>query len=378
MARIYVIDDDEQLLRMVGLMLDRGGHSTTLISNPVDGLEQVKIDKPDLLVLDVMMPDMSGHDIARQIRSQKGLENLPILILTARSQEVDRTTAIKSGADDYLSKPVTSQELIERVDNLLHKRDNRTRPEQGILIAMFGMRGGVGQTTLAVNLASALRRLSQEEVCLVDLSPSGGQAAMHLRLQARTTWGDLPTANDLDWADFKERLTIHPSGLRLLAAPAAPQSATEPSLELTNKFLSLLRGEMAFTVVDMPRVFGPTFTAVLESSDIALHVLAADVVSVQTAVQVDRLLSKTGITFRQKSYVLNHIQPEAELPQSTVERGLNARVASKINFDPNQSRALSQGVPLTLTSAKSPLPTMMNRMAEVLWQRVAGNVAAKK
>ncbi|MCA9874018.1 MAG: response regulator [Anaerolineales bacterium] len=377
MARIYVIDDDEQLLRMVGLMLDRGGHATTLINDPVEGLEQIKQNKPDLLVLDVMMPDMSGHDIARQIRAQKGLESLPILILTARSQEVDRATALKSGADDYLSKPVTSQELIERVDNLLHKRENRTRPEQGILIVMFGMRGGVGQTTLAVNLASALRRLSQEEVCLVDLSPSGGQAAMHLRLQARTTWADLPTANELDWSVFKEKLTIHPSGLRLLAAPSVPQSATEPAPELVEAFLPLLQGQMTFTVVDMPRVFSPTFTAVLEAADIALHVLAADVVSVQTAVQVDRLLSKTGISFRQKSYVLNHIQPEAELPQTTVERGLNARVASKINFDPNQSRALAQGVPLTLTSAKSPLPTMMNRMAEVIWQRVV-NAAAKK
>ncbi len=376
MARIYVIDDDEQLLRMVGLMLDRGGHTTTLLSDPIDGLEQVKQGKPDLLVLDVMMPDMSGHDIARQIRAFKGLEALPILILTARSQEVDRTTALRSGADDYLSKPVTSQELIERVDNLLHKRESRTKPEQGILIAMFGMRGGVGQTTLAVNLASALRRLSQEEVCLIDLSPAGGQAAMHLRLQARNTWADLPTANELDWTVFKEKLTIHPSGLRLLAAPAVPQSATEPSPELTETFLSLLQSKMTFTVVDMPRVFSPTFTAVLDSADIALHVLAADVVSVQTAVQVDRLLNKTGINFRQKSYVLNHVQPEAELPQSTVERGLNARVASKINFDPNQSRALAQGVPLTLTSAKSPLPTMMNRMAEVIWQRVAN--AAKK
>ena len=69
MARIYVIDDDEQLLRMVGLMLERGGHTVTLISNPIDGIEQIKSDKPDLLVLDVMMPNMSGHDISREIRS---------------------------------------------------------------------------------------------------------------------------------------------------------------------------------------------------------------------------------------------------------------------------------------------------------------------
>ena len=370
MARIYVIDDDEQLLRMVGLMLERGGHATTLYNNPLEGLEQVKANKPDLLVLDVMMPDMSGHDIARQIRAHKGLETLPILILTARSQEVDRATALKSGANDYLSKPVTSQELIERVDNLLHKQESRPKPEHGLLIALFGLRGGVGQTTLAVNLASALRRISQEEVCLVDLSPSGGQAAYHLRLQARATWADFPTTNEMDWAALKNRLTIHQSGLRLLAAPAVPQLATEPSPELVTTALELLRENVTFTVVDMPRAFGPTFTEALEVADLALHVLAADVVSVQTAVQLDRLLIKSGITFRQKSYMLNYVQSEAELPQATVERGLNARVASKINFDPNQARALAQGVPLTLTSAKSPLPTMMNRLAEVLWQRV--------
>lgn len=374
MARIYVIDDDEQLLRMVGLMLERGGHTTTLISDPVEGLEQVKTGKPDLLVLDVMMPDMSGHDIARQIRAAKGLETLPILILTARSQEVDRATALKSGADDYLSKPVTSQELIERVDRLLHKRENRARPEHGIVITLFGMRGGVGQTTLAVNLASALRRISQEEVCLVDLSPTGGQAAIHLRLQARTTWSDLPGPRDLEWPLLKNRLTIHPSGLRLMAAPGTPQAATEPAPELTEAFLSLLRNHVAFTVVDAPRVFGPTFTNALEASDIALHVLAADVISVQTAVQLERLLSKTGVSFRQKNYILNHVQAEVELPQATVERGLNARVATKINYDPNQPRALSQGVPLTLTSAKSPLPTLVNRLAEVIWQRSAATL----
>ena len=73
MARIYVIDDDAQLLRMVGLMLERGGHAVTLLNNPLDGLEQIRADKPELLVLDVMMPNMSGHDLAKEIRNDKAL-----------------------------------------------------------------------------------------------------------------------------------------------------------------------------------------------------------------------------------------------------------------------------------------------------------------
>ncbi len=371
MARIYVIDDDEQLLRMVGLMLERGGHTVTLLSDPIKGMERVKQDKPDLLVLDVMMPAMSGHDITRQLRDTKGLENLPILILTARSQEIDKTTALKIGANDYLSKPVTSQELIERVDHLLTQKPDSFSPDEGMVISFFGLRGGVGKTTLAVNLAAALRRLSQQEVCLVDLSPSGSQVIMHLRLQARTTWADVINGNEpLDWSNLKNHLVIHPTGLRILAAPARPASPNEPSAEAIVTMLEMLRDNMVFTVVDLPPVLSPAFMAALETTDIALHVLSPDVVSVQTAAQLNRHLTKTGISFRQKSLILNQTVPEAQLPKATVERGLNARIAFHVEHDPNQLRALSQGVPLALTTAKSPLPSMSKRTASVIWKRV--------
>jgi pilus assembly protein CpaE len=175
----------------------------------------------------------------------------------------------------------------------------------------------------------------------------------------------------LDWAGLRENLTLHPSGLRLLAAPQVPQLATEPSPAVVAKIIELLQEKSTFVVIDVPRLFGASFKTILERTDIALHVLTPDVVSVQTAVQLNRLLENSNITFKQKSFVLNQVQVDPQIPQATVEKGLNARVASKINFDPNQSRALSQGVPLTLTSAKSPLATMMSRMAEVIWQRVA-------
>ena len=89
MAHIFVVDDDEQLLRMVGLMLERGGHTATLISNPLDGLERIKNELPDLAILDVMMPGMSGHDVCRHLRMNEETTDMPLLILTARAQETD-------------------------------------------------------------------------------------------------------------------------------------------------------------------------------------------------------------------------------------------------------------------------------------------------
>jgi pilus assembly protein CpaE len=372
-ARIFVIDDDAQLLRMVGLMLERGGHTTTLINDPRNGLEQLKAEKPDLLVLDVMMPDMSGHDLTRQIRDTSEIKDLPILILTARSQEIDRDTALESGANGYLSKPVTSQELIKQVDDLLTKKPTAEEPSDsipGMVLSVFGLRGGVGKTTLAINLALALRRVSQREVCLVDLSPSGSQAILHVHLQPASSWITSMSDDVQDWLSLKGHLTIHPTGLRVLAAPITP--STEPlSAAFTKRLIDLLRDNMMFTVLDLPPVLSPSFLAALEETDVGLHVITPDVVSVRTAVQTQKAIAKAGINLKQKSFVLNQIASKAQVPAPTVERILNSRIPFQIEYDPNQINALSQGTPLVLALSDSPLPTIVNRMADVVWKRVA-------
>jgi pilus assembly protein CpaE len=369
-AHIFVIDDDEQLLRMVGLMLERGGHTTTLLNNPMEGIERIIADEPDLVVLDVMMPNMNGHDVTRQIRGTKGFEELPILILTARSQDIDRMTALKSGANGYLSKPVTAQELLSRVDDLLVTQPEARLPDQGLVLALYGFRGGTGRTTIAVNLAAALRHQSRQEVCLLELGVSGGQAAIHMRLQTRASWLDLQQADSLNWATVKNHLTLHQSGVRLLAAPASPQSPEGMPAEMVTDLLAVLLENVTFVIVDMPGVLNESFKAVMGRADMALHVVSPDVVSLQTAVNTNRTLAQAGIKPRSKSHILNQTMPTATLSSSAVERGLNARFAFHIDYDRNQPRAMTQGVPLTLTPAQTALPSVVRRMADVLWQRV--------
>lgn len=372
MARVYVIDDDEQLLRMVGLMLQRGGHSTTLISDPTEGFEQIKADKPDLLVLDVMMPNMSGHDLTRKIRNTEAIADLPILILTARSQDIDRATALESGADSYLSKPVTAKELIAKIDDLLSQtqEEKQKRTIQGIIIALYGLRGGVGRTTLAVNLAAALRRQSQQEVCLLDLSVTAGQAVWHMRMKPQSSWLELAQADEITWEAIQEQMMLHPSGLRVLAAPAAPQAPSLLSAENTLALLEQLRQQTTFIVVDAPGVVNPSLKVTLGESDMALHVLSPEVIAVQTALQVNEMLDRAGVNIKYRAYLVNQAMSEPQLSPAAIQKGLNSRIAFQIGYDPNQPRALAQGVPLTLTSAKSPLPTVVNRMAEVIVKRM--------
>ena len=369
MANIYVIDDDDQLLRMVGLMLERGGHAATLINNPLQGLEKIREEKPDVLVLDVMMPNMSGHEVCREIRGDSELSHLPILVLTARAQAIDRATALKSGANDYLSKPVNAKELIEKIDNLLTQQESGNFQKLAQIVGFLSMLGGVGRTTLAVNFAGALRRISQEEVCLVELTPSGGQIATHFRMQNNRSWADLPPAIELDWDSLKEVITVHPTGLHLLPSPPAFTQVDRPSFEMVQRILQILGGKMSAIVIDLPSVFNPAFQAAISGSDIIFHVVNPSVISVQVALQTNRELIESGVITKQPIHILNQVSPEDHLPAGAVERGLHAKLAFQIGFDGNQSRALNQGVPLTHTSVQSPIPVAIGKMAVALWQR---------
>lgn len=371
MAKIMVVDDDPQLLRMVGVMLERGNHLPILVNSPTEALARIRDEKPNLVIVDVMMPELSGHELCVQIRASDDIAGIPILILTARSQNVDRQEALASGADAYMSKPVLPADLMELLDRLLHHKDEPAdgNQHQAMVVSLFGMRGGVGRTTLAANLAAGLRRLSGHEVCLVDLSPSGGQAVVHLRLKTRATWNDLPSSDDLDWDTLRESLLMHQSGLRVLAAPRQPQLPGAPSAELTESMLTVLQRMMRFVVIDLPAVMNPAAQAALAHTDIMLHVVAPDVVSVQVARHAAQSLVRSERQPPERIYLLNHIAPEPQLAAEAIENGLRAQLAFNIEHDPNQSRALMQGAPLSLMPSSSPLPQAVRRLAEALWRR---------
>lgn len=129
MARIFVIDDDPELLMMVGMILRRAGHETILTSDSVEGSDRIAKEQPDLLILDLMMPHMSGFEVCRKIRSTPEIAGLPIMILTARIQEHDREAAFQSGASDYMTKPITSRQLTARVERLLSQSTPSSSPQ---------------------------------------------------------------------------------------------------------------------------------------------------------------------------------------------------------------------------------------------------------
>jgi len=119
MARISVVEDDDDILHLLEARLSRAGHEVTTAPDGVEGLDLIRREQPDLVVLDWMMPRMNGLDLCRALRDDSGLKSTPVLMLTARTQPQDMERALASGADDYLMKPFVSGEFLSRVAALL-------------------------------------------------------------------------------------------------------------------------------------------------------------------------------------------------------------------------------------------------------------------
>jgi two-component system phosphate regulon response regulator PhoB len=130
--RILVVDDEPDLLELVRVNLDQAGYEVRTAASGREALDQLRASPPDLVVLDLMLPDLSGTEICRQLRADPKFAGLPVIMLTAKADEVDRVVGLELGADDYVTKPFSPRELSLRVRAVLRRRRPQA-PEGAVL-----------------------------------------------------------------------------------------------------------------------------------------------------------------------------------------------------------------------------------------------------
>lgn len=183
-AKILIVDDDVETLRLVGLMLQRQGYEIVSASNGTQAIKMAQTEKPDLIILDVMMPDLDGYQVTTELRKNEQMNTTPILMFTAKSQVDDKVTGYEAGVDDYITKPVHPAELVAHVKALLSR--TRTKPQTEELVSpaytigVVAARGGLGTSTLALNLATSLASLDKSDVIAVETKPGQGTWATDL------------------------------------------------------------------------------------------------------------------------------------------------------------------------------------------------------
>lgn len=121
MPRILVVDDDKQIVRLVQSYLERAGFQVLTAHDGETALHTIRRERPDLVVLDLMLPDRDGWEITRLVRQDERLAGLPIIMLTARVEDTDKIVGLEVGADDYITKPFNPQEVVARVRAVLRR-----------------------------------------------------------------------------------------------------------------------------------------------------------------------------------------------------------------------------------------------------------------
>ncbi len=130
--RILVVDDERDLCDLIGMNLQRNGYEVLAAHDGPTGLDMARKQKPDMMILDVMMPGLSGRDVTMALRSDPDTAGIPILMLTAKTEETDIIVGLSMGADDYVTKPFSMKVLMARVAAVLRRKAS-TEPQQAMI-----------------------------------------------------------------------------------------------------------------------------------------------------------------------------------------------------------------------------------------------------
>jgi CheY-like chemotaxis protein/MinD-like ATPase involved in chromosome partitioning or flagellar assembly len=367
--KILVVDDDVDSLKLIGLTLQRQGFEISAASTGKQALEKARSELPDLVILDVMMPDMDGVEVCRRLRAESSTKAISVIMFTAKAMVDDKVAGFEAGADDYLTKPTHPAELVSRVKALLARRAAAlgTPREQssGIVYGFLGAKGGVGLTTLAMNVAAGLT--GRGTTSLVDFRL--GQGSLGLMLGQARSSGVANILNkqvaEINAKAIESEMVVHNSGVRLLLSSARPKEANlNASPEAVSQVVKTLRGMTKNVVVDMGAgmtrynarlakevdqlvlVVEP-FRAVLFMARELLKELADPQIGVGTGktsvVLVNRAASTMQVPWQEAEQILNHemlaiISPAPELCFQAAEAALpivafqpNSVIANQMN-----------------------------------------------
>lgn len=318
--KILIIDDDLDTLRLVGMMLQRQGYEIAVATNGQQGLARAAEVNPDLIVLDIMMPDLDGYTVARRLRENPRTAGIPILMFTAKSQLDDKVAGFEVGADDYLTKPTHPAELQAHVRALLARSakgghapapsEPAAAPEpQGLVIGVIAARGGLGVSTVAVNLAATLYNRTRAPVILAELWPGLGTLCYDLGVSDPQGLNELLqlAPGDISRQQVAERLVEHLSGPRLLLA--SPRPGDMKWVDRIAQFEAIV-GRLAslarYVVLDLGAGLGPHIRKVLSLCNECLVVVEGMPPTIAQTRLLLADLGEAGVDSRRALVVLNN------------------------------------------------------------------------
>jgi DNA-binding response OmpR family regulator len=341
--KILVVDDDVDSLKLIGLMLQRQGYEVSSAGTGGQALSRAEVDQPNLIILDVMMPDMNGLDVCKRLRQNPRTQRIPIIMFTAKTLIDDKVKGFEAGADDYLTKPTHPAELASRVKAILLRsaaQAAKAAPapvrKQSMAIGILGSKGGVGTTTVAINLAAALLTQGEQPV-LAEFRPGAGTMGLMLgqsRSQGIARLID-KRPNEITPQTVEPELFAHSNGLRaLLASPRPKENQGVPQEDTLVALVGALRTIGRPAIFDLGSGLSTTMLKVQAEMSRILLVVEPNPISVAMAREIIQEIETDGSSGRINLVVVNRANSTLQTPWHEVEQTLGRDIKAIISSAP--------------------------------------------
>lgn len=370
--KILIIDDDVDTLKLVGLMLERQGYEIAVASNGAQGIRKATTERPNLILLDVMMPDMDGYEVTHRLRSDPALAHIPIIMFTAKSMVDDKVAGFEAGVDDYLTKPTHPAELTAHVKAVLARavssKPEPSRGDKATVITFLGARGGMGTSTLALNIALSLQS-SGHDVIFAELNPGRSTSALDLGIDERKGLSNLlgRSLKDIHLRSVEAELLSHRTGLRLLLGDFQPGATElEQAIPQMEAIVSNLGAMANAVILDLGSGMRPYVKPILELSDRLVLVVEPVYPSTQVGLAIANDLEASGYA-RHKIHLalLTRMRTSLQIPWRQLQTDFGLELAGIVSPAPEQAHQASQsGTPLLLMEPNSLVADQIRKMAE--------------
>jgi pilus assembly protein CpaE len=373
MPRVLLIDDEATYFKMVDRALKSTNYELIYANNGMDGLKLAAENIPDVIIVDIMLPDMLGFDVAQRLRQDSRFERTPIMFMTSQSDVNDKIKAFDIGADDYLIKPFQPEEFVARV-NLLYKRSQMlrralhtdTKQTAATIVALHNLRGGVGCSSLSVNLATSYYKLWERPTLLLDGVLMSGQIALMLNSSISHSWEDLVGIEqaEIDENVINAVINKHKSGIDFFPAPNHPIADDSIPAEAVQLTIDHLKQHYEFIVMDLAHDFSNFTISMLTAADRILLVIAPEMASIHSAVSTLQIYDKLGFEPDRVQIVINNTFPDQGIKQAHIEKVLKRPVKFVIPYVANEFiRSINYGIPLVANLPDSPTAELFEDIA---------------
>ena len=374
---ILLLEADAAAGAAIATTLSRAGYGVTTVPDLTSAVRAAPGHK--LVIIDVLGPGRSAPEACRELHAAPGLGTMPVLGISQSEDVEERIRFLEAGADDVIARPFDARELEARLEALL-LRFQRSRelapvpaavpetPRGRRVVAVFSPKGGVGTTTIAVNMAVVANQLRPERALILDLDMPFGAVATHLDLPLNNSVVDLARDDDAlrDPELLRTYIAVHQNGLQVIGGAGSPKYAQLVTVKHVDRLLATLSSSFEALIIDAGSMLDERTLAVFEFAECIVIPIVAELGGLRAVRTMVDYLNETGSVMTKAIFVLNNMFPKAPLRTSDVETALGTRIAIELPYDPLvYMKAINEGVPVIVGSPRSTAAERLARLAEM-------------